>query len=147
MNIKSLCETIDIPNHEFSVVLANPKPVFLAWVDEFVAKKGMSQFQWYAPEQNLVLLIPSVNRFSQAGDFDTFLDTLKPKLLEAELGRFGATPADVPFAVSAESFDRMFELSVRESSFLMSDFGFAWTFHSDEQQVPATTNEEKNEER
>jgi len=55
------------------------------------------------------------------GQFDQFVERMKPRLLRVELQRFMATPEDFGHAVTRKTFDEFVDLSVRESAMLMSD--------------------------
>jgi len=122
MDMQSLVNTINLERHEFSLLLVDPKPQMVEWVSTFSRQKGWEIYKLYYPEGNLVVVIPKIDRFSAPGEFEHFIERMKPRLLELELRRFGATPADLGHPATKETFDRFFELSIRESAMLMSDF-------------------------
>ena len=113
---------IDFPRRDFSVVLVDPKPSLLDWLSVFMERKGLGKYRLYYPEGNLVLIVPKVDSFREPGDFQRFLDEMKPNLLRAELRRFKATPEDLGLPLTKETFDKFFTVSWRESALLMSDF-------------------------
>lgn len=124
MKSKSLLETIDFANHQFSLLLVDPKPNMLEWLSTFQKERGLEKYKLYYPEGNLVVIVPNIDRFSVVvvGAFERFIDDLKPRLLQAELTRFGATPQDFGRPITKETLEEFYDLSVRESAMLLSDF-------------------------
>ena len=120
MTKHGVCSTIDLERREFSMVIVDPRPNLLEWLDAFVKSKGREKYRFYAPEENTVLIIPKIDSFAEPGSLNDFLNEIKPKLLRAELSRFRATPEDLG-PLTKETFDKFFELSVRSSPLFMSD--------------------------
>jgi hypothetical protein len=117
MNCDFLCDTIDFDRRDFSLVLVSPKKKFLEWLNAFVKQKGLEAYRLYIPEENTVLVIPNIDRFSEPGQLEEFLDVWKPKLLLAELSRFAdAGPEDFGHAITKESFDEFLEIALRDSA-------------------------------
>jgi hypothetical protein len=121
MDINSVCKTIDLNRREFSLLLVNPKTSFIDWLADFAQQKGWTKYRMYSDEENAVLIIPKVNRFSMPGSLGQFLKNIKPKLLLAELSRFRATPSDFGRPITDETFDAFFDVHVRDSALFMSD--------------------------
>jgi hypothetical protein len=122
MDLNSLCKTIDFAKHDFSVLLVNPKPTLLTWLSDYSKRKGLEKYRLYSPEENLALMIPKIDRFTAPGSFDRFLAAMKPRLLSAELSRFGITPEDFGHPITKETFDEFFETALRDGPMLMTDF-------------------------
>ena len=124
MNMQHLCDTIDLPKRDFSLVLVSPKEKLLEWLRAFWKRKGLEQYRNYIPEENTVLVIPNMDRFSEVGSLGRFLDEMKPKLLFAELGRFHASPEDFGRLLTKEMFDGFFDIALRDSASIrfVSDF-------------------------
>ena len=122
MGGRSLANTIDFAKHDFSLLLVDPKPEMVEWVRTFIKKRGLERYRLYYPEGNLAVIVPLVDLFSIPGQFEQFVDRMKPRLLEAQLSRYTITPEDFGHPVTKETFDRFFFLSLRESALLMSDF-------------------------
>jgi hypothetical protein len=124
MNIQQLCDTIDLAKRDFSLVLVSPKEALLEWLSAFWKRKGLEQYRNYIPEENTVLVIPNMDRFSEVGSLGRFLDEMKPKLLFAELGRFHASPEDFGRPLTKEMFDGFFDIALRDSASIrfVSDF-------------------------
>ena len=118
---RSLFKTINLATHEFSVLLVDPKPKMLEWLDDFIKRNGLETYRLYYQEGNLVVIIPKIDYFSSPGSFEDFLDRMKPRLLQLELQRFTAG-SDFKYPITKETFDQFFNASVRESAVLMSDF-------------------------
>ncbi len=123
MNIKHICDTIDLDNRDFSLVLVSPKETLLEWLGAFWKRKGLEQYRNYIPEENTVLIIPSIGRFSEVGSLGQFLDEMKPKLLFAELVRFDASPEEFGRPLTKSTFDETFDIALRDSASIhfMSD--------------------------
>lgn len=115
MNIWDLCNTIDLLQRDFSLALVTPKERVLEWLREFWKQKGFERYCNYVPEENTVLFIPNIDRFSEVGSLQRFLDEMKPKLLYAELVRFRASAADVGRPLTKETFDEYFDIAIRDS--------------------------------
>jgi hypothetical protein len=124
MNGKDLSDTIDLSKRDFSLVLVSPKEKLLEWLRTFVKLKRLEKYRVYVPEENTVLIIPNMDRFSEPGWLRQFLDEMKPKLLFAELGRFHASPEDLGYPLTKETFDEFFNIALRDSASIrfMSDF-------------------------
>lgn len=124
MNLEQICDTIDLDKRDFSLALVSPREKTLAWLTEFWSLKGLDQYRNYIPEENTVLVIPNLDRFSEVGSLEQFLNEMKPKLLVAELCRFHASLADFAQPPSKEAFDEFFEITLRDSASIrfMSDF-------------------------
>ena len=124
MDEELLVKTINFANHEFSLLLVNPKPNLFDWLNMFIKRKGLERYRLYSEEENTVLIIPKVDYFSEPSSFKKFVDKMKPKLLHAELSRFHAKPEDFGHPITKESFDMFFEISVRDCAYLMSDLKY-----------------------
>jgi hypothetical protein len=124
MNMQLLCDTIDLAKRDFSLVLVSPKEALLEWLGEFWKRKGLEQYRNYVPEENTVLVIPNMDRFSEYHYFEQFLDNMKPKLLFAELARFHATPDEFGRPLTKDAFDEFFDIALRDSASIrfVSDF-------------------------
>lgn len=122
MNVESLIKSIDMPQRKFSLVLVDPRPAFLEWLERFRLRKGWTESILCLQEENLVVVIPSVNKFSQPGSLEEFLAALKPWLLRAELDRFGIPVSEFEYSLDAASCDLLLDISIRETVALMSDF-------------------------
>lgn len=124
MNINDLTDTIDFEKRDFSIVLVSPKEKLLEWMRPFWNRKGYGPYRNYVPEENTVLIIPSMERFSEPGSLQHFLDEMKPKLLYAELGRFHASPEDFGHPLTKDTFDEFFDVALRDSNSIhfVSDF-------------------------
>lgn len=92
------------------------------WLETFKKQKGWERYRLYYPEGNLVVIVPNIDRFSMPGQFEQFVERMKPRLLKVGLQRFNASPEDFGHAITTDTFDEYFDLSVRESAMLMSDF-------------------------
>jgi hypothetical protein len=97
---RSLATTIDFATHDFSLLLVDPKPKMVEWVENFKKEKGWEQDRLYYPEGNLAVIVPKIDRFSMPGQFQQFVERMKPRLLEAELHRFNANPADFGHSIT-----------------------------------------------
>ena len=125
MNSQALCDTIDLAKRDFSLILVKPREAFLEWVNAFVKLKGLEVYRMCIPEENTVLVIPNRDRFSYQSCFEDFLNVMKPKLLHAELSRIHkASPAEFGHPITKETFDKFFEIALRDSASIrfMSDF-------------------------
>jgi hypothetical protein len=124
MNTQQLCDTIDLAKRDCSLVLVSPKESLLEWLSVFWKRKGLDKYRNYIPEENTVLVIPNMDRFSEVGSLEQFLDEMKPKLLFAELGRFHASPEDFGRPLTKDAFDEFFDIALRDSASIhfMSDF-------------------------
>ncbi len=116
MNIEQLCNTIDLAKRDFSLVLVSTKGTLLEWLGAFWKRKGLEQYRNFIPEENTVLVIPNMDRFSEIGSLEQFLNEMKPKLLFAELGRFHASPEDFGRPLTKETFDEFFDIALRDSA-------------------------------
>ena len=124
MDGRSLFRTIDFANHQFSLLLVDPKPKMLEWLGAFQKRTGRERYRLYYPGGNLAVIVPKVDNFSVVpGSLERFLDRMKPKLLQYELShRCLATSEDFGHPITKETFDEFFDLSIRDSAVLMSDF-------------------------
>ena len=124
MNGNDLSDTIDLAKRDFSLVLVSPKEKLLEWLTPFWEKRGYGLYRNFVPEENTVLVIPNIDRFTRPGSFQEFLDQMKPKLLFAELGRFHASPDEFGHRLTKETFDEFFDIALRDSASIrfMSDF-------------------------
>lgn len=95
---------------EASLLLVEPRPRCLAWL----AERGRAERRF--PEEDGAFLIPRRGSFKGADAFDAYLSELKPRLLRAELGRFGLEVTDLPRELSCDAvgFDALFELRLRD---------------------------------
>lgn len=118
MDHTALVDTIDLSKRDFSVILVEPTPTFLEWLDSI----GVDRSRDYFPEENTVLVVPKIDRFSKVGSFSEFIDKLKPSLLSNELSRFGASIANLRIPNAVETFNRFFTIFVRDSVTFLSDF-------------------------
>jgi hypothetical protein len=125
MNYKALLDTIDLKNRDISLVLITPKDTLFHWLDEFITLKGLQEYRLYALEENTVLVIPNVDRFTKPGSLHEFLDEMKPRLLLSELHRFQITgPEDFKRPITKETFDEFFRIELRTSASIV----FIWDF-------------------
>jgi hypothetical protein len=122
MDIRKLIETINVNRHDCSLLLVDPKANMLEWLSSFVKGKRLEKLRLYYPEANHAVIIPKVDRFSEPGLLEDFINRMKPALLKRELRRFQATPEDFGHPITAETFDAFFAVSIREAALLMSDF-------------------------
>ena len=124
MNIQQLCDTIDLDKRDFSLVLVSPKETILEWLGAFWKRKGLEYYRNYIPEENTILVIPSIGRFSKYGVLESFLDEMKPKLLYRELVRFHVSPEECGRPLTKSTFDETFDIALRDSTSIhfMSDF-------------------------
>jgi hypothetical protein len=124
MNFQHLCDTIDLAKRDFSLVLVSPKEKLLNWFSAFWKRKGLDKYRNYIPEENTVLVIPNIDRFSEVGSLEQFLDGLKPKLLFRDLVRFRASAEDFGRPLTKETFDEFFDVALRDSASItyISDF-------------------------
>jgi hypothetical protein len=102
-----------------------PKAKFLEWVNAFVLRNGLEGYRFEIPEENTVVVIPSLSRFSKPGLLQQFLDRMKPDLLLVELSRIHkATPEEFGYPITKDTFDEYFEIGLRDSNAIrfMSDF-------------------------
>ena len=80
-------------NLDFSLLIVTAKPGFGKWVQAFKARKlgpEHQDYRVYFAEQDTVWLIPKIDRFSEPGSFESFLDDVKPKILLREISNYGA---------------------------------------------------------
>src|SRR6185436_18444998 len=110
---------IDVPKLEVSLLLVTPKPLFLSWLDAFMARRGSSVYRVHFPQEDSVWLIPRYARL--ADHYDAFLNELKPRMFVSEFYRFGAAGAHFPQAASVQAFDDYFELSLRDEAHLYTE--------------------------
>jgi len=123
MDAKALCSTIDLSALYFSLLILTPKQRFLEWLETFKIKIGLANYKNYSlhcPEEDTVCLIPRIERFSDPGAYGEFLSEIKPRLLLAELNRFGATKADFRHPINKETFDEFFDITLRNEAALIS---------------------------
>ena len=123
-----LFRTINVDNHDCSLLIVRAKQTFLHWVDAFVSKKGWQRYNNYPLDESTVLLITKVDRFSEANSLREFIDHIKPKLLESELTRVGAMAQEFEHELTAATFDLYFEAEIQSALLLPSDFGMALRF-------------------
>jgi hypothetical protein len=124
MEYKELLATINVEQHDCSILLVDAKPLFHQKVDEYVATKGWPRLNYYALEEATAVLIPKIDRFSGSCPFGPFLEYLKVSLLEAELARLGEEAVhDFGYPVTSRTFDLFFEARVRSVLVLPSDLG------------------------
>jgi hypothetical protein len=119
MDTKKMCATIDVSALDFSMLILTPKQAFLEWLETFKIKIGLGHYKGYSlhcSEEDTVLLIPKIERFSEPGAYGEFLSEIKPRLLMAELNRFGATEADFGHPITKETFDEFFDLALRNEA-------------------------------
>jgi hypothetical protein len=123
MDAKALCSTINPSDLDFSLLILTPKQGFLEWLDTFKIKMGLANYKNYSlhcPEEDTVCLIPKIERFSEPGAYGEFLSEIKPRLLLAELNRFGAAEADFGHPINQKTFDEFFDLALRNEAALIS---------------------------
>jgi hypothetical protein len=113
---------MNFARHEFSLLLVDPKPKMLEWLNAFQKRKGLERYRLYYPEGNLVVAVPKVDHFSVPGSLAQFLDRMKPELLEYQLSNFTVNPEHFGYPITKETFDEFLDLSIRDSAVLMSDF-------------------------
>lgn len=124
MEYSELLSTIDVGQHDCSLLLVDAKPLFRQRVAQYIATKGWPRLNYYPLEDATVLLIPKIDRFSEARPFERFLDGLKVSLLETELARLGEEAIhDFGYPINSETFDLFFEVQVRSVLVLPADLG------------------------
>jgi hypothetical protein len=117
---KDLRDTIDLNRRDFSLILVEPRPIFLEWLGEFAKREGWEGYRLFVPEDDTVLVIPSIDRFSEPGSLEEFVNALKPNLLRLELIRFHVKGIELG-TITNETFDKFFAVSVRDRVHFMSD--------------------------
>lgn len=124
MNTQQLCDTIDLAKRDFSLVLVSPNETLLEWLGAFWKLKGLDHYRNYVPEENTVLIIPTIGRFSDVGALESFLDEMKPKLLYGELVRFQVSPEEFGRPLTKSTFNETFDIALRDSASIhfVSDF-------------------------
>jgi hypothetical protein len=122
MDISKLIDTINVDDHDSSLLLVDPKPSMLEWLNSYVKGKRLEKLRLFYPEGNNSVIIPKIDRFSEPGSIGEFINRMKPGLLRMELRRFQVTPEVFGYPITAETFDAFFTVSVREAVRLMSDF-------------------------
>jgi hypothetical protein len=123
MNIRKLIASIDFEARHFSLLLVEPKQCFLDWVASVIPPSDRAVSRFYPPEENMVLVVPQIDFFTEPGSFWRFVDSLKPSLLRAELNTRGRELLPTfPHPVSKETFDAYFDVLVRENVRFLRDF-------------------------
>lgn len=98
---------IEIDLYQVSAILVEPKQAFLDWLSSVVSLK-----ETYSPEENGLWIIPSAGSFQRDSDLAAYLENIKPKLLESEVGRFSPAEKFFQFAYTAETFDKFFKIKL-----------------------------------
>jgi hypothetical protein len=106
---------------DFSLLMVTPTPPFLMWLQEFKVRKGIGAYDVHFAEEDSVWLIPHRDRFPTAATFESFIQECKPRMLLAELYRFGGAPGDLPVPISVDAFDDYFTVSIRDRGALISE--------------------------
>lgn len=109
-----LRQAIDLHTLQFSLLVVTCKPTFQEWVQSFARSRGLQGYKLYLPEEDSVWVIPPIEQFSMPGEFQAFLEGIKPRLLLAEIQRFGGSADDFSDPMTAETFDEYMEVAVRE---------------------------------
>lgn len=121
MNLSDIVRTIDFEKRAFSLVLVEPKIELIALVDAYRESIGLDKYPYYQ-DDNLVLVVPSLERFTDYGSFSSFRELLKPTLLLDELSRFDIPPSQFLYPITSETFDMFFTFAVRDTVKLLSDY-------------------------
>lgn len=89
-----------------SALVVTVKQALIDWV----RKEGLRRP--YHPEEDCVWLIPPTSSLSASGSLDSYIASLKDRILDAELERFGL---DLRARVLREhSFDDLISISIRD---------------------------------
>ena len=120
MNAKEWSTKVDAGNLDFSLLIVTAKQPFIEWIKTFMVKQGLGSYDVYFPEQDSVWLIPKIERFSEPGSYDEFIDEIKSRLLLAELYNYGAVETDFSHPLNRETFDAFFDLKLRNGATLIS---------------------------
>lgn len=89
------------------LVLVEPRDAFRKWLQTLPGTTS-----WHT-EENGAYLLPSDGRLGRK-KFDELLERLKPIFLSSELLRVRDASAAFPEEISATSFDRYFQLQIRD---------------------------------
>lgn len=116
MTAKEWATKINSSKLECSLLVLTSKQSFIDWLKSFMIKQGLGAYNVYFPEGDAVWLIPKIEQFSKPGSYDEFLDEIKPRLLLAELHNFGAVEADFEYPITKETFDKFFDLTLRNEA-------------------------------
>jgi hypothetical protein len=122
MNILSYEKQIDIRNRSYQILIVTPKNKLIEWLTAHAKHKGIDLWRLYNSEDDMVVIIPAFDACEDYTIVEEFLNALKPKLLHAELLRFLATPEDLGEPITAESFDKYFDIALRGPAYCLSDF-------------------------
>lgn len=93
-------------NTRKSAIVVRVKPALLQWV----RRRGL-RCNYFA-EEDCVWIIPSLATFADAASITSYVDSLKERMLDAELERFGAGLRLEILLV--HSFDELLELELRQ---------------------------------
>lgn len=98
--------------HDKSALLITPREQFLEIVRSHAKTQDMDLEEIYFPEEDSVILVPHISKFPDYDAFIDFIESIKPKLLARELGRFGIPyPAE---KITAHEFESLFSLGIRD---------------------------------
>ena len=89
------------------LILVEPREAFKDWL-----RTRAKTPSWH-PEENGAYLLPSDGRLGRE-KFEELLKRLKPIFLSSELLRVQNSSAEFPDEVSAASFDKYFEIQIRD---------------------------------
>lgn len=97
-----------------SALFVYPKDSFLDWVKDISASDILKRKpeDIYFSEESPVWLIPSLGTFDSDDHLRTYINSLKPKLLLAEINSVSRDAADFE-PINAETFDKYFTLELR----------------------------------
>jgi hypothetical protein len=104
----------------FSLVVVRPKEEFFRWLEPILLRNELSINHVYFPEECGVWLVPAIGTFDDESAFKLYLDSLKPKLVREELGRFGPEITDVPVPITLAFCNELFEFEIRDRAQLTS---------------------------
>lgn len=104
-------------NKRSSILLVEPKESFLNWARTYLASQDPIQDldDVFFPEENGVWKVPPIGSFPNEADFFSFIEDMKPKLLEMELQRISLDSSAFPEPVDSTSFDKYFEIRIRDT--------------------------------
>ena len=96
-----------------SLLLISPKQALFEAITPLL-RSGETVESLYFPEENGAWIIQRVSSFESDVEFNEYIDRLKPKLMWTEIRRFIDEPEALTFAYTSESFDHLFEISIRD---------------------------------
>lgn len=104
----------------FSLVVVRPKEEFFRWLEPILLRSELDINQVYFPEECGVWLVPAIGTFDDETAFKLYLDSLKPKFVREELGKFGPEMTDIPAPITLAFCNELFEFEIRDRAQLAS---------------------------